>query len=132
MCGHLAHFHAEEWWMQIAFDAIWISLLLISVVLGFLSRNGRCYRIAAIGLVLLLSRGLLHSGGGYCMLFPELPALVTGVVLALRHFVLIWMSHFPGHGKAIHEFLNPPEPNAPSPGGTQPERAASESRTPGG
>ena len=86
MCGHLAHFEGSRWWLELVGDGAWFIPLTMSFILGVSSRGRRSRIVAWLAVVLLLSRSLLASGGGFCAMFPELPALFLGAGLAFRQF----------------------------------------------
>ena len=84
MCGHLAHVEGSGWWWELASDSVWFGPLVAASLFGLTAGVRRARLVGVMGLVLLGSRCLLASGGGYCALMLELPALLLGCWHATR------------------------------------------------
>ncbi|MGL4419227.1 MAG: hypothetical protein ACRCZF_01055 [Gemmataceae bacterium] len=95
MCGHLAHVEGPQWVWEFASDAPWFFSLITTAVFGLVSGVRQPRWLGVIAVVLLGSRCLLASGGGYCGIFPELPLLLLGCWLAVRHLMVSGRANLP-------------------------------------
>ena len=84
--GHLYHAEMPRWWLYC--DFIWAAAFLAAAVSVLRSDVQVAFIPSVLLLLLVLSRLLLQSGGGYLFIF-ELPIMVY---LCIHSIVTIWQA----------------------------------------